>query len=417
MAIETRVGLPLPPEVKATLFKPSETLPANVFSLPERINALSEREQMLMAKLFEITIEDEKGEEGAHLVIPPAMKPFVLRTFGSGKTEDETIESVVNQRVLTIQDRHLKCEVVYNPLRRKRPQPTKGENVFQRDIDDPVQKENCPFCSPEDNTPSDSRIGRLIRGKAQTASNITKFAKEHTLVLGAHNPYEMKEDEFTDQMCLLLEWVNKKAVLDRGNKFARFGLNRGYKAAGSKVHDHYQGEIRAGSMHFPFAERLNEIIYFYNVFGKGEFLADFFAAHRALGLTAELGQAKVVSMLVPPKEHGIMLIDYAPSDFRNFFMSGDFIKALWEVQQFMLGEEKVREYNIFILPKPKDPDSPEYWSKYKTVAVFVDRGHSVNPNGDWGYAELSGTAVISYNPFDFAPRLNSFLLDKKAQKI
>lgn len=414
MAIERGAGLPLSPEVRNAFPNHSETLPANVFSLPERINALSERDRMLVVRLFEISIEDDEKRNGdARLVIPSAMRSFVLRVFGNGMTEDETIKRVENQRVITIQDRHLKSEAVYNPLRRKRPQPTKGENVFQRDIDDPVQKGECPFCCPQDNTPSDSQIGRLSRGKAQTASNITKFAKEHTLVLGAHNPYEMEESEFADQMHLLLEWANKKAGLDFGNRFARFGLNRGYKAAGSKVHDHYQGEMRAGSMHFPYAERLNEIAYYYGISGKGNFFEDLFNAHKVLGLAAELGQAKVLSMLVPPKEHGIMLIDDKFSDLGNFSMSEDFIKALWEVQQFMLNEEKVREYNIFILPKPKDPDCPEYWNKYRTTAVFVDRGHSTTPNGDIGYAELSGTAVISYDPLDFGPRLNSFLQNKQ----
>lgn len=398
-----------------TPFERQEALSASVLSLPERINALSEREQELVARLFEISIEDDKGNGRSHLVIPPAMRSFVIRTFGNGKPEDETIRNVEDQRVIVVQDRYLKSEAVYNPLRRKRPQPTKEENIFQRDIDDPAQKKGCPFCSPEDNTPSDSQIGRLTRGIAVTASNMTKFAREHTLVLGAHNPYEMQESEFTDQMQLLLEWANKKAALNPSDRFARFGLNRGYKAAGSKVHDHYQGEMRAGSMHFPYAERLNEIAYYYSALRKGDFLADLLEAHKALGLAAEFGQVKAMSMLVPPKEHGIMLIDNAPSDFRKFSMSDDFIKVLWEVQQFMLSEEKVREYNIFILPAPKDPDCLEYWRNYRTVAIFVDRGHSINPNADWGYAELSGTAVISYDPFDFAPRLNSFFQNKQRE--
>lgn len=397
------------------LFEQQKSLPASVFNLPERISALDEKNRALIARLFEISIENREGNGHSHLVIPSKMRPFILSSFRNGEPEEEAIRRVEDQSVITVQDRHLKSEAVYNPLRKKRPQPITGVNIFQRDIDDPTQREKCPFCSPEDNTPSDSQLGRLSRGKARTAPNFTKFAKEHTLVLGVHNPYEMKEGEFADQMHLLLEWANRKAELDTSDRFARFGLNRGYKAAGSRVHDHLQGELREGSMHFPYAERLNEIAYYYNLSGKGDFFADQFKAHQALGLATEFGQAKVISMLVPPKEHGVMLIDDVPSDFRQFSLSSDFIKALWEVQQFMMSEEKVREYNLFMLPAPITPDDPNYWKNYRTVAFFVDRGHSINPNGDWGYAELSGTAVISYDPFDFGPRLNSFLQDKQRE--
>lgn len=413
MVTETRrTGLPPSTEAVITLFNSTETFSANVFNLPERIKALSETERTLVNKLFEVTVE-EKKEGCSRLVIPKKMRPFIIGAFKNGGSEEDAIRSIEEQKVITIQDRHIKSEAVYNPLRKKRPQPAKGESVFQRDIDDPTIKAGCPFCCPEDNTPSDSQIGRLRRGNAQTAPNITKFAKEHTLVLGNHNPYEATEDGFKDQMSLLLDWANMKAQLDPDNRFARFGLNRGYKAAGSRVHDHDQGELRAGSMHFPFAERLNEVAHYYGIFGKGNFFEDLFKAHKALNLGTQVGRAKVISMLVPPKEHGIMLIDDNPSDLKYFSMSEDFIKALWEVQQFMLNEEKVREYNIFILPRPRNPDCPEYWDKYRTIAVLVDRGHSTTPNGDIGYAELSGTAVISYDPLDFGPRLNSFLQNKQ----
>lgn len=410
--VETRRTGLSPTEVGIRIFKSPESFPANVFNLPEKIKALSEKERALVNKLFEVTVE-EKKEGCSRLVIPPKMRPFVIGSFRNGGSEEDAIKSIEEQGVITVQDRHIKSEAVYNPLRKKRPQPTRGESIFQRDIDDPKIKEECPFCCPEDNTPLDSHVGRLRRGKAQTAPNITKFAKEHTLVLGGHNPYEATEEEFKDQMGLLLDWANIKAQLDPDNRFARFGLNRGYKAAGSRVHDHEQGELRAGSMHFPFAERLNEVVHYYGIFGKGNFFEDLFKAHEVLGLGAQVGRAKIMSMLVPPKEHGIMLIDDESSDFKNFSMSKDFIKALWEVQQFMLNEEKVREYNIFILPRPKNPDCPEYWDKYRTIAVLVDRGQSTTPNGDIGYAELSGTAVISYDPFDFGPKLNNFLLNQQ----
>lgn len=377
----------------------------SILDLPERLALLPESERQLIDRLFEITVET-----GSPLVIPEPMEPFVVRTFGSGRSPEETLELTRSQQVVTVQDRYLKAEAVYNALRRKRPQPTTGESSFQRDILDEGKMHACPFCAPELNTPYDSELGRLLYGNVFSAVNVTKFAPEHALALGRHNPYETTRDEFGNQINMLTEWARLKSRINPSNKFLRIGSSRGYRAGGSQVHDHWQGELRQGTMHFPYAERLNEVAYYYQFppDHKGaDFFDDFFRVHKTLGLGIQRGSARVISMLVPSKEHGIMVIDNEQTE--GFTLSDDFIDALWEVQQFMLQEEGVREYNIFILPRPNRPDSMEYWSRYRSVAVFVDRGHSTSQNSDWGYAELSGTSVNSYDPFDFGPRLNEYL--------
>lgn len=382
--------------------------PASVLDLPEKLGKLDEKDRLLVQSLFEINIS-KKGD-GSRLKIPETMRPLILKTFGNGKSPEETIEEVEDQQLVRIQDRHFKSEAVFNPLRRKRPQPTSLESAFQRDLADPKKREECPFCRPEENTPSDSQLGRLSKGAAIAVVNLTKFSDEHTVVFGRHNPYEIEEGEFVDQMDLLLEWANKKSNLNPDIKFARFGLNFGYRAAASREHGHHQGELRTGSMHFPYAERLNEIAFLYKSCHKGNFFTDLFKAHKALGLGIKVGEASVMSMLVPLKEHGVMIVDENVGSSKEFFMSEDFQKALWEVQQFMMKEEKVREYNLFILPRPKNPQCESYWDDYRTTAFFVDRGDPTSRNSDWGYAELSHTSVISYDPFDFGPRLNAHLL-------
>lgn len=383
----------------------------SILALPDRLARLQEPDRRLVERFFEISTEGGNGTS-SQMVIPASMEPWVLATFGNGQDREETMNSVQRQEIVHVQDRLLKTETVVNLLRTRRPQPTTGGSSFQRDIDDPTKKQNCPFCSPEENTPYDSETGRLFRNGTTTAVNITKFAPDHSLALGKHNPYETEKDQFRDQIALLLDWARQKFALDSARKFLRIGLNRGYRAAGTQVHDHWQAELRPGSMHFPYAERLNEVAYNYRRWNHqgSNFLDDYSRAHQVLGLGIKTGSIEVFSMLVPPKEHGVMIIDGDGSG--GFEISQDFIKALWEVQQFMLEAEDVREYNIFILPRPHNPDNPEYWSQFRTIGVFVDRGHSKSPSSDWGYAELSGTAVISYDPFDFGPRLNKHLLSK-----
>lgn len=385
---------------------------SSILGLPEKLASLDKQERLLVERLFELEITDENGV--SRLVIPELMKPWVESVFSEGRSLDETVESIENQRLVRVQDRHLKSEASFNPLRRKRPQPTTVESLFQRDIQDKTKRDNCPFCTPEKSTPYDSEVGRLSRNDIVSAVNITKFAKEHTLALGKHNPYETTKSQFEDQLGLVLELARQKSHLHPSNKFLRIGINRGYRAGGSQVHDHWQGELRGGSMHFPVAERLNEVAYYYQYHYKTpqdyrgpNFFNDHFRTHQVLGLGAKAGSADVISMLVPLKEHGVMIIDNDIGE--EFNLSKDFIDALWYVQQFLMEVEGVREYNIFILPRPNRPDSSEYWSEYRTVAVFMDRGLSNKINCDLGYAELSGTAVISYDPFDFGPRLNDYL--------
>lgn len=385
---------------------------SSILVLPDRLARLQEPDRQLVERFFEITTT-HGNSTASQLVIPDSMKPWVLATFGNGQDREETMDSVQNQKIVRVQDRLLKTESVVNLLRMRRPQPTTGENLFQKDVDNQDGMENCPFCTPEENTPYDSETGRLTRNGIVGAANITKFAESHALALGEHNPYETTRGQFGDQIALLLEGARQESRVNPGKKFLRIGLNRGYRAGGTQVHDHWQGELRSGSMHFPFAERLNEVAYNYRAQPEYQgtiFFDDYFRVHQALGLGVEVGCARVLSMLVPPKERGVMVIDDRSNG--GFEISEDFINALWEVQQFMLSAEGVREYNIFILVRPNRPDNPEYWAGFKTIGVFVDRGHSKSPSSDWGYAEFSGTAVISRDPFDFGPRLNKHLLSK-----
>ncbi|MCL5970317.1 MAG: hypothetical protein M1450_02365 [Patescibacteria group bacterium] len=380
---------------------------ASVLDLPEKLAQFPENERMLVEKLFEIS-----RKETTPMVIPEEMKPGLIRSFGNGRTPEETLELLRNQPLLMIRDRYLKAMAVYNPLRRKRPQP-QTESAFQRDIDDPQKKANCPFCDPEHLTPYDSEIGRSSGDGVVTAANITKFAGDHELALGAHNPYETTYVQFIKQLDVLAGNGRIKSINDPSKKFLRIGLNRGYRAAGSQVHDHWQGELWDGSMHFPHAEEINEASF--NDY-RGEvsdgvestFLEDYYRVHEILGLGIQRGEAKVISMLTPKKEHGVMIID--DTNREGFYMSPDFKDALWLVQQYMIAKEGVREYNVFILPKPNNPDSPEHWAKYKGYAIFTDRGQSTTQNSDMGYAEGSGTSVLSFDPFVFAPGLNDYLL-------
>ncbi|MBI2430625.1 MAG: hypothetical protein HYV39_01270 [Candidatus Levybacteria bacterium] len=388
----------------------------SILKLLEAVALLSEKERQLIEGFFEINREGGAGASPG-LEIPEEMIPWVMENFGSeDRTAEETLALMRDQPIVHIQDRLIKNDVVVNELRRKRPQPLKRESAFQNDIHDDEKRGRCPFCPIEQQTPYDAETGRISRGTVVSAVNITKFAPDHLLMVAEHNPYETTREQFRDQVKLALDWARQKSAADPDKKFLRIGLNRGYRAAGSQVHDHGQGELRRGSMHFPVAERIIEIANNYRVHKEDptvHYLDDYFRAHQALGLGTQIGKAKVLSMLVPPKEHGVMVIDDGYGH-EPFDVSDDFIDALWEVQQFMMQKENVKEYNIYILPRPNNPDSPEYWSEYKPIAIFVDRGHSTSQNSDIGYAELSGTAILSYDVFDYGPKLNRYLLDQAA---
>jgi hypothetical protein len=133
-----------------------------------------------MENLEEI-LENLKKEEIFHRLFEAEAKEIVLDDL------PEKYSEFKKQKLIFINDKILGKSIIFNLSRKKRPQPNIENQTQEKD----------PFCNHQTETPVDE-IGRLENESSVTASNLSKMADYHSLVIfKKHNFSDLNERRFS----------------------------------------------------------------------------------------------------------------------------------------------------------------------------------------------------------------------------
>lgn len=348
-------------------------LPPTITKLPELSQALSESDRAIMDRMVRVT----RATGG--LVVPPAMRDWVRRFFGS-------VEAVESQVVVRTTNLYSLESALFNGLRASRPLPPRSQEDLATTI---RQAEGDPFCTPYEGTPEDV-FGRVRGSHSITASNVAKYDAFHSLVIfDEHNPLVISEERVADYIRTGREWAERAIEEDPGARYFFFMWNALWRSGASIMHGHAQVAC-ARDMHYARVEQLRRAALAYRADTSSDYFADLVRLHTALGLGLEWQGVRVLASLTPVREREVLLI--APE------LQGALPSAIYRVLDCFLAKLGVTSFNLAIYMPPLLP-SPEDWSGFPVMARLVDRGDPLSRTNDVGAMELFASPVISTDPF------------------
>jgi len=292
---------------------------------------------------------------------------FEIRRIDLNLKNFENFSDFQKQELIFIKDKVLNKEAVFNLSRKIRPQP-KEEKITKEDYD--------PFCDPQNLTPIDE-LGRLENESAITASNLSKMADYHSLVIfKKHNLTEINEKDFVSIVDLAYQWFEKIKNFDNEIRIRILIWNYHYRSAASILHPHFQVlAYKDLPLKIKFyQERLKE----YQEKYQSKYFDDYFRIAQELNLAKEKDNFRIWISLTPEKENGL--------NFYGNLNNGS--QFLWHILKRLL-ETGTESFNLF-------------YNLELGYGFFVDRGEINKKNSDFGALEIFGLPVVSFDPFKLA---------------
>ena len=329
---------------------------------------------------------------------PETMRQWIEGYFGS-------VEAVKSQRIVKITNLVTMEGSLFNELRASRPMEAKASSDLEETI---MSNLGDPFCKPLEGTPADT-FGR-VRGKHSiTASNVAKYDGLHgVVVFDEHNPLVFSSGEVSDYLDTALAWARKAHDVDREARYFFFLWNCLWKSGASILHGHAQMTL-SRDLHYAKVEHLRRSALRYRETHGVNYFDDLYAAHKALGLTLESGNTRILAYLTPIKEKEVLLISGE--------LDQDLKDSIYKVLRSFVERLGVQSFNLALYHKPFDSaqdrpitDVEEDWSGFPVVVRIVDRGDPNNKTADIGAMELYAASVIASDPFRVAEALREELI-------
>ncbi len=295
---------------------------------------------------------------------------FEYQFYDLSKINDllgEKFENFKNQKILIIKDKILEKETIFNPSRKKRPQPQKFEELENID----------PFCSPFDETPRDY-FERLENESAISALNISQMAPYHSLIIfKKHNFEELEEKDFINAFVLAKNWFEKILDIDKNIKTQILIWNFGYRSGASIYHPHLQV---LSYYHLPAKlESFQKKLENYQKIFNSNYLDDYLQISLELKTGKILNNFKVWFNLTPVKEREI--------NFLTNLEEKNNLSILWR----LIKNYNAQSFNLFC-----------FWPN---LGFLLDRGEITKKNSDFGSLEIFSSPVVSYDPLEEAEKL------------
>jgi len=305
---------------------------------------------------FEKILENLYKEEIFHRLFEIKTKEIILDNFPQKYSEFK------KQKLIFINDKILGKSAIFNLSRKKRPQPNIKTQIQEKD----------PFCDYQTETPLDE-LGRLENEFSVTASNLSKMADYHSLVIfKKHNFNVLQQEDFLSAINLAQKWFEKIQNLDKEIKTKIFIWNYHFRSGASILHPHFQ---LLGYKSFPLkVYELKEKLENYQKNFQSHYFKDYFNLMSKVNLAKENNNLKIWVSLTPEKEKGL-----------NFY--GDLFKGakfLWEILQKLI-QTGTQSFNLFYLLD-------------LNYGFFVDRDETSKLNSDFGALEIFGIKIISSDP-------------------
>ncbi len=306
------------------------------------------------------------------------IKDIFQRIFEIRKKEiilkvPEKYKDFEKQKLIFIKDKILDKEAVFNLSRKKRPQPINPQEEFEG-------KKFDPFCNFQEETPIDE-LGRMENESAVTASNLSKMADYHSLIIfKKHNFSELNEKDFIDAILLVNQWFIKIKEFDPNIQTKILIWNYHFRSGASILHPHFQVLAFKGES-LKIKELKSNLENYQEKFNRNYF-DDYFKLAEKLKIGKEENDFKIWVSLTPEKDRGI-----------NFYgeLNENSAKFLWKTLQNLI-ETGTQSFNIFF----------NYDLNY---GFFVDRGEISKVNSDLGALEIFGIKIISSDPFELAKEI------------
>jgi hypothetical protein len=355
-----------------------------ITKLTELIAKLPPTERTLCERLFLVTVEE--GE----LRVPPAMRPFVLKNFGS-------VAAVERQKVVRVTNRiTLEC-AIFNELRSQRPQHTNSQDIEQ--LIEEGRGESDPFNEPLES--AEDTFGRVEGAYSITASNVAKLGAWHGVVIfNEFHPLKWEAPHIIDYLMTAREWAEAAHQEDPEAVYFSFLWNCLWKAGASVIHGHSQ-MVLGREMHYGMVERLRrDALAYRDKYKRGNYFNDLVQAHRALGLTADpADRVKAMAYLTPnASKEFILLTDlYSPELGEGLYKVLAYYKSIG-----------VNSFNV-VVQMPPIGESNEDWGGFPVLARIVDRGDLRNRASDQGSIDLFAAKAIVSDPFKLASGFRDWL--------
>jgi hypothetical protein len=358
-----------------------------IANLEELVLALPPDDRARFGRMFKVTTT--VGE----LKPPEAMHDWIRKYFGS-------LEAVRRQRIVKVTNLITLEAALFNELRASRPMEVKGVDDLEQTI---LSNVGDPFCKPLEGTPEDV-FGRVKGKHCITASNVAKYDGFHGLVVfDQHNPLRFTAEEVQDYFDTALCWAREAHCADNEARYFFLMWNCLWKSGASILHGHMQMTLGRG-MHYARVEHLRRSALLYKLAHGTDYFDDLCAVHRALGLSSEDEDVRILSYLAPIKEREVMLI--------SRHLDQGLKRAVYRVLKCFVETMGVRSFNLALYMQPID-SVQEDWSGFPFVVRIVDRGDPNNKTADFGAMELYASSVITSDPFQVAQTLAQ-ALDQQA---
>jgi len=322
-----------------------------------------------------------------HLDAPAEMHAWIAKLFGS-------VEAVRTQRIVRVTNRVTFEGSLFNDLRAMRPMEVKGGDEVRTTI---AAAANDPFDHPLTGTPADT-FGRIQGAHGITASNVAKYDGYHgVLVFDEHDPLApVDAATIRDHLVTTRRWGEAAQAEDPAALYLFVMWNCLWRAGGSIVHGHMQMTATRGT-HYPKVDQLRRQALGYASSAGRDYFDDLWLVHDALGLGAQVEEARVFASLTPIKEREVLILGRPGADETSLAAAIARVVAAYR-------STGVVSHNMAVYLPPLSPDG-EDWRRFPPIARLVDRGDPANKTSDIGAMELYAASVIATDPFRLADAL------------
>ncbi len=374
-----------------------------IAELPEHIAELPYDVRRLYERILHV-------ERMCGYAVPPvAMHGWIEEHFGSvDRVREQTIVRVTNKLTLDT--------AIFNPLRSRRP------NVYRSDetgangdavLDETIAAETGPdsmFREVYDKTTADV-FGRIEGQHCTTASNVAKYDAWHGLVIFKEpNPLWFTTEQLRDYFDVAVRWLLAAHTVDAEARYPLITWNCLWKSGASVTHGHLQMTL-SRSMAAGHVERLRRVHTGYTVNYGGDYGADMWRLHAALGLgfyEDETMRGYVTLTPVKDRELTLLCTQLAGWQQQGGNTMPDALHGLWDVLYRALRNlidcQGVRSFNVAVYLPPFGP-TDEQWDGVPVVVRVVDRGSPLSRMVSIGSMEIFASSIVGTDPFAVAALL------------
>ncbi|CAL4121686.1 unnamed protein product, partial [Meganyctiphanes norvegica] len=240
--------------------------------------------------------------------------PFAARVSDWLQGNKELIDSVHHQHLIHVYSPLTSEHTVYNPVRAKRPMPTKKMDVFawvDKLANDTAK--DCDFCLYSKQTAAD-KFGRYETSDSARVSNTFKVEKWHGMLVtrNHHHPIKIPKDLFVRFLEDSMIWIYQVVKEDPDYIYSNLAWDTLHHAGASQIHPHIH-MMMSPDHYYGFFENLRTAGQRYHNAMNENYFNTIVEIHSALGLVVQYRDAVAVAIINGKTDMEVMLLSDFPS--------------------------------------------------------------------------------------------------------